>query len=608
MALQCTRLEDRDCPAVTVQLDYTYDSAGFFADPARRSLLQAVADSITGNFNDSLAAIVPNAGNTWTAGFVNPITNEPVTLTNPVIPANTLIVFVAGGPLGSNELGIAAGGSYSARGSSAWLNLVANRGQAEGSDTGPWGGFIGFDTGTQWYFGTGTPAGNQFDFAGVAAHELLHILGFGLGAPSYDRWTTTGNFTGPNSQAVFGSPVPLDPSDRDHWNANVRIGGVMPLMVPSIPAGMAREVTNLDYAALADIGWQVGTVPPAPPVVPPPPPPPTTIAPRGSVRFAVSADAGAASTVSAIDSAGSFLWVNQPFDANFTGGVRVASADFNRDGTEDVAVGTGPGAATQVVILDGRTQAILFSVSPFEPSFLGGVYLAAGDFTGDGRAELVITPDEGGGPRVDIYSPSGILSSISGFNRTVSFFGIDDPNFRGGARASTGDFTGDGRDDLIVAAGFGGGPRVAGFNGTSLRSNTTPIKIFADFFAFEQSLRNGIFVTAGDINGDGLAELIAGGGPGGGPRILAFDGGSLRTNQYVQVANFFAGDPNNRGGIRVATANLDDDNLADLITGAGAGAGSRLTGYLGSAITTAALSTGFDFDFYPGFGGGIFVG
>jgi hypothetical protein len=591
-----------------VQFDYTYDTAGFFADPARRNLLQAVADSITGTFNDTLSAIVPGGGNTWTAGFVNPITNQPVTLANPVIPANTLLVFVAGGALASTELGIAAGGSYSARGSSAWLNLVADRGQAEGTDTGPWGGFMGFDTGTQWYFGTGTPASNQYDFAGVAAHELLHILGYGLGADSYDRWTTTGAFTGPNAQAIYGGPVPLDPSDRDHWASNLRIGGVMPLMVPSIPAGMAREVTAIDFAALADIGWNVATVSPpvVPPIVPPPPPPPP--APRGSVRFAVAADAGAASTVSAIDSTGTFLWVNQPFDASFTGGVRVAAADFNRDGTDDIAVGTGPGAATQVVVLDGRTQAILFSVSPFEPSFLGGVYLAAGDFTGDGRAELVVTPDEGGGPRVDIYSPAGILSTITGFNRTVSFFGIDDPNFRGGARAAAGEFTGDNREDLIVAAGFGGGPRVAGFDGSSLRSNTTPIKFFADFFAFEQSLRNGIFVAAGDLNGDGLAELVCGGGPGGGPRVLAFDGSALRTNQYATVANFFAGDPANRGGIRVAVADLDNDALADLVTGSGTGAGSRLTGYLGNAITTAARSTAFDFDFYPGFRGGLFVG
>ena len=80
---------------------------------------------------------------------------------------------------------------------------------------------------------------------------------------------------------------------------------------------------------------------------------------------------------------------------------------------------------------------------------------------------------------------------------------------------------GDGVGDLVVAAGFGGGPRVAGFDGTTLGAGT-PAKLFADFFAFEQTLRNGVFVAAGDLDGDGFADLIAGGGPGGGPRVTAF--------------------------------------------------------------------------------------
>ena len=31
-----------------------------------------------------------------------------------------------------------------------------------------------------------------------------------------------------------------------------------------------------------------------------------------------------------------------------------------------------------------------------------------------------------------------------------------------------------------------------------------------DFFVFEQTLRNGVFVAAGDLTGDGAAELVVG--------------------------------------------------------------------------------------------------
>jgi hypothetical protein len=167
---------------------------------------------------------------------------------------------------------------------------------------------------------------------------------------------------------------------------------------------------------------------------------------------------------------------------------------------------------------------------------------------------------------------------------------------------------GDGVADLVVSAGFLGGPRVAGYSGKSLASGS-PQRVFADYFAFEQTLRNGVFITVGDLDGDGRAEVVAGGGPGGGPRITAFSAEDLASNQYVPVANFFGGNPDNRGGIRVVARNLDGDNLADLVVGDGTGAGSRVTGYLGKNIRLGQTpAEAFAFDAYPGFAGGVYVG
>ncbi|QEL15237.1 beta strand repeat-containing protein [Limnoglobus roseus] len=321
----------------------------------------------------------------------------------------------------------------------------------------------------------------------------------------------------------------------------------------------------------------------------------------GVPQFAVGSDKGVAGTVQFFnpDKSARLIDPLTPF-GNFTGGIRTASADFNNDGVPDIVVGTGPGMATQVQVIDGSTLKSLFTVAPFEASFTGGVYVAAGDVNGDGVPDLAITPDEGGGPRVDVYNGAG-------FVKIVSFFGIDDTNFRGGARASIGDLTGDGTGDLVIVAGFGGGPRVAAFEGKSLSG--TPKKVFNDFFAFEQTLRNGIFVTVGDLNGDGFADLIAGGGPGGGPRVLAFSGKDLATDKQTTLANFFGGDINSRGGIRVAVKNLDGDAQADLVVGSGTGAGSRVTSYLGKNISANGTpAENFNFDSITGFTGGVFVG
>ena len=321
----------------------------------------------------------------------------------------------------------------------------------------------------------------------------------------------------------------------------------------------------------------------------------------GSDAFAAGADAGGGPAVRLFAADQTELASLNAFDLSFTGGVRVAAADFNGDGVVDLVVGTGPGVATRVRILDGKTQAELFTIDPFEASFTGGVFVAAGDVTGDGRADLVITPDEGGGPRVRIFNGAD-------FKQVADFFGIEDPNFRGGARAAVADVTGDGVGDLLVAAGFGGGPRIAVFDGTSLGS-ATPTKPFGDFFVFENTLRNGVFIASGDLNGDGFAEVIAGGGPGGGPRVFALSGQELLAGKQTQLANFFAGDTENRGGIRVTAKDLDGDNRADLVVGDGTGAGSRVTGYFGSAIPADGTPpAAFGFDAFPGFTGGVFVG
>jgi hypothetical protein len=327
---------------------------------------------------------------------------------------------------------------------------------------------------------------------------------------------------------------------------------------------------------------------------------PGTLTVTGQPTATVVGSGGAPAQAVVLDGSGTPV-TTLPYDPNFAGGIRTASADFNQDGVADFVIGTGPGVQAFFQVIDGATGNTLFQGAPFA-DFTGGVFVAAGDMTGDGKAELVVTPDEGGGPRVVVYRGGD-------FAPLVSYFAIDDPNFRGGVRPAVGDINKDGFADLAVAAGFGGGPRVSLWDGKQL-SSLNFIKLSPDFYAFEETLRNGTFVAIGDVDGDGFGDLITGAGPGGGPRVKIYSGSSILSvgaGNVTPFADFFAGNDANRGGVKVAAKNLDADKFIDVVTGGGAGDRAVATAYKGSALAANRTSTLYETDI-DGTLNGVFVG
>jgi glucose/arabinose dehydrogenase len=278
------------------------------------------------------------------------------------------------------------------------------------------------------------------------------------------------------------------------------------------------------------------------------------------VSIAVGSGAGSA-VAKLVDPTGTPQQTVTAFDPAFQGGARVAAADVTGDGVPDLVVGAGPGGSPRVRVFDGATGSPVRDLFAFEQSFTGGVYVAAADLNRDGFADLIVSADQFGGPRVVVFSGKD-------GSQLASFFGIDDNAFRGGARVAAGDINGDGTPDVVVAAGILGGPRVAVFDGRSLLPGQMPAKLVNDFFAFEDTVRNGVFVAVGDVNGDTSGDVIVGGGPGGGPRVVVFDGKMLLSNPAAPpVASFFSGDPAGRSGVTVAARDTDGDGKAEVITG-----------------------------------------
>ena len=606
---RCEPLEDRLTPAVTVRFDTSLDPTGFFQDPVKMAALQNAASTVIAQIGDSLTAITPSGGNTWTPTVINPFTQSTQYLSNLSVGANEIVIYVGGGNLRSGALGLSGGGAYNASGSQAWLDNLRTRGQGgvdSGTDFSTWGGMIGFNSAANWNFGSGNPTANQYDFDSVATHELMHIFGFGLNNRSFNRFTTTGRFTGPNVTAVAGTVSMANDGDSDgpdHFAPQGTPGGVWSIMNSSIMAGQKKGMTTLEYATLRDIGWaQPGAVsPPAPatstPVITPVGSSPVTAAPNAEV-FAIGTGAGAAGTVQAYNSAGQTVFSSSAFASNFTGGVRVATGDVTGDGVSDYVIGAGPGGAPVVQVIDGRNGAIIRSFYAYDASFRGGVYVAIGDVTGDGFADIVTGAGAGGGPHTKVFE------SRTGAE-LIGFFGINDPAFKGGVRVSVGDIDGDGFADIVAAAGEGGGPRISVWSGRTIALARIPTNVTPDFFAYEINLTNGANVAVGDINGDGYADIVTGAGEGGGPRVSVFSGRELLSGRATRIVDFFTGNAMSGTGVRVAAVDMNNDGRDDLICATGPGGDGVVRVFDGLAPGIAPFLTMSNTSWN---GGGSYVG
>ena len=169
-----------------------------------------------------------------------------------------------------------------------------------------------------------------------------------------------------------------------------------------------------------------------------------------------------------------------------------------------------------------------------------------------------------------------------------------------------------------VGAGFGGPPRVQVYD------TSTGVKI-ADFLAFESTFTGGVTTAMGDVNHDGIPDLIVGAGVGGGPRVRVFNGAALgpafNPNAPGSViADFFAFENTQRGGVSVASGNFTTGTLGgffnSVVVGAGIGGGPRVRIFDGQTMTTLGPTfTGNQpgdvladfFAFEPTFRGGVNV-
>ncbi|WP_228038414.1 integrin alpha [Nostoc sp. LEGE 12450] len=282
--------------------------------------------------------------------------------------------------------------------------------------------------------------------------------------------------------------------------------------------------------------------------------------------------------------------------------------------------------------LNGSNGFVINGINTFD--FSDGSVSIAGDINGDGFDDLIIganrTYPNGqfnpGSSYVVFGSSSGFgaslnLSSLNGSNGfVINGIGIDEFNNSDVSVSNAGDINGDGIDDLIIgviladpngqlnagssyvvfgsSSGFGASLNLSSLNG----SNGFVINGIdsSDYSGFSVS-------SAGDINGDGIDDLIIGayradsnGQPFAGSSYVVFGnssgfGASLNLSSLNGSNGFVINgtDRYKRSGISVSSAgDINNDGIDDLIIGGFRGE-PRTENYSGESYVVFGRSSGF---------------
>jgi hypothetical protein len=269
--------------------------------------------------------------------------------------------------------------------------------------------------------------------------------------------------------------------------------------------------------------------------------------------------------------------------------------------------GTDAGPIAQVNVYNALTQQLKYVLYPFG-IFTGGVRVAVGDFNGDGVPDIICGAGPGALPQVNIYDgrDGNLISTFIAFSPatasgipingsgTASIGAFAGSLFRGGVFVAAGDVNSDGIADIVIGAGAGTSPQIQVFDGQTGG-------VLANFFAFGTPFfTGGVHVAVGDVTGAGHGDIIVSAAQGGGPQVQVYDGST-----FAVISNFYAFNaPGFTGGVWVAAGNVFGGKVADIICGAGSGGGPQVTVYDSSG---QHILSSF-FAYAPGFAGGVRVG
>ncbi len=224
------------------------------------------------------------------------------------------------------------------------------------------------------------------------------------------------------------------------------------------------------------------------------------------------------------------------YNSNYPGGTQIVEIP-----AKDKTV-----VADQTYIYVYKNDKLKYKFAPYGENFTGGVNIAVDKIYKKDSKYYIVTGTQQYGPQIRIFNMKGKLKDPGCFPYAESF--------QGGVNVGVGDLNGDGRMEIISAAGYGGGPHIRILN------NKCEV-INPGFFAYDKSARFGVNIGVGDLDNDGKAEIVTGPGPGGAPHIRIFN-----KNGKIVNNGFYAYDQSDTSGVLVGITDIDQNGSQEIVT------------------------------------------
>lgn len=247
------------------------------------------------------------------------------------------------------------------------------------------------------------------------------------------------------------------------------------------------------------------------------------------------------------------------YDSGFRGGLNVVTGDFDADGLPEVAIAPQSGSSNLRVydLVDGEFELLDWTMV-YNLTFRGGMNITTGDFNGDGNYDIAVAPRGEGGPNVQVFDLS------NGELEVLGWFFAYDTKFHGGVSLEAMSFL-DSNDILVTAPYTNGGPNIRLYEYSS-----GSFELVDWFMAYGTGFRGMLSMMSADFNADGNDELALAPLTGGGPNVRIF---TLDDDDNMELMDWFmAYDSGFRGGVNLAIADVNGDDVDNLVVAPASGA------------------------------------